>query len=281
MNNKKRVIRWETEDFEQRLGFQGARFTSTNGIFTFLFSVFMTAGFYLVLWFIPYEPPRQKLIDGGFIPYFIVFFSCWSIAILITKSQKLKLQTQALKTSITPDDPNFVLTSATADTIKEAVYHQVDDPRQFVLFNRIMTALSSLKNLGQLADMQDILRAQAERDEASVQTSFATVTGFVWSIPVLGFIGTVVGLSIAIGGFAEVLNAVSDTSQIVNALKGVTGGLGTAFDTTLEGLVAALIIQLFITRQRRKEEEFLDACSEYCTRHIVGKLRILPFERTR
>ena len=83
--------------------------------------------------------------------------------------------------------------------------------------------------------MQSILGAQAERDEASVQTSFASVTGFVWSIPVLGFIGTVVGLSVAIGGFANVLNAVSDTSQIVEALKGVTGGLGTAFETTLEG----------------------------------------------
>ena len=144
---------------------------------------------------------------------------------------------------------------------------------------RLELAKEELKRLGSLTEQ--VASTQAERDEASVQTSFATVTGFVWSIPVLGFIGTVVGLSIAIGGFAEVLNAASDTSQIVNALKGVTGGLGTAFDTTLEGLVAALIIQLFITRQRRKEEEFLDACSEYCTRHIVGKLRILPFERTR
>ena len=89
MNNEKRVIRWETEDFEQRLGFQGARLTSTNGIFTFLFSVFMTAGFYLVLWFIPYESPRQKLIDGGFIPYFIVFFSAPGCGSAVTTRSEL------------------------------------------------------------------------------------------------------------------------------------------------------------------------------------------------
>lgn len=281
MKKKKDSICWALEDFEQRFGFNGARFTSTNGFFTFVFSALITAVFYFVIWLIPYDEPKSMLISGGIIPYFIVFFSCWSIAILITKNQKLKLQERALRTSVTPDDPNFVLTSATADAIKESVYKLADEPRQFILFNRIMIALASLKNLGQLADMQSILGAQAERDEASVQTSFASVTGFVWSIPVLGFIGTVVGLSVAIGGFANVLNAVSDTSQIVEALKGVTGGLGTAFETTLEGLVAALVIQLFITRQRRKEEEFLDECAEYCTRHIVGKLRILPFERTR
>ena len=91
------------------------------------------------------------LISGDIIPYFIVFFSCWSIAILITKNQKLKLQERALRTSVTPDDPNFVLTSATADAIKESVYKLADEPRQFILFNRIMIALASLKNLGAIS----------------------------------------------------------------------------------------------------------------------------------
>jgi len=279
MKKEKDSICWELEDIEQRLGFHGARFTSTNGVFTFTAAALITAVAYFVIWLIPYDPLKKMLIFGGVIPYVIVFFSCWSIAILIVKSQKLKMQLKTLKASITPDDPNYVLTSATADTMKERIYSLVDEPHHFILFNRIMIALASLKNLGQVADIESILRSQAERDESSVHTSFATVTGFVWSIPVLGFIGTVMGLSVAIGGFANVLNAVSDTSQIVVALKGVTGGLGTAFETTLEGLIAALLIQLLITRQRRREEEFLDECANYCTRNIVGTLRILPYEK--
>jgi biopolymer transport protein ExbB/TolQ len=100
----------------------------------------------------------------------------------------------------------------------------------------------------------------------------------VWAIPVLGFIGTVEGLSMAIGGFGSVLASANDFEQVKGALQGVTSGLSVAFETTMQGLVAALIIQLVMTALKKSEEEFLDACGEYCARNIVGRLRLLPFE---
>jgi biopolymer transport protein ExbB/TolQ len=107
-----------------------------------------------------------------------------------------------------------------------------------------------------------------------METSYAMVQGFVWAIPVLGFIGTVLGLSEAIGTFGSVLDASDDLSQISSSLKGVTGGLATAFETTLLALVAALIIQLVMTALKKSEEEFLDATVEYCIRNVVGRLRL-------
>jgi biopolymer transport protein ExbB/TolQ len=98
--------------------------------------------------------------------------------------------------------------------------------------------------------------------------------GFVWAIPVLGFIGTVLGLSDAIGQFSGVLGAADDVSQISAALKGVTSGLATAFDTTLVALVAALVVQLAMTVIRRNEDAFLDEVMEYGLRNVVGRLRI-------
>ena len=98
---------------------------------------------------------------------------------------------------------------------------------------------------------------------------------------VLGFIGTVLGLSDAIGGFGGVLESAGEISEITQALKGVTAGLYTAFDTTLVALIAALVIQLLLTFLKKAEEEFLDACAEYCSRHVVGRLRVMPFERDR
>jgi biopolymer transport protein ExbB/TolQ len=81
-------------------------------------------------------------------------------------------------------------------------------------------------------------------------------------------------LSEAIGQFSGVLGATKDVSQISNALKGVTAGLATAFDTTLVALVAALIVQLLITVMRKNEEEFLDVAMEYGLKNVVGRLRI-------
>ena len=128
-----------------------------------------------------------------------------------------------------------------------------------------------------MTDVDEILRSQAEHDESIMESSYAIVRGLIWAIPVLGFIGTVLGLSNAIGGFSNVLASAGEMSEISAALKGVTAGLATAFDTTLVALVAALLLQMITTVVHKNEQEFLDSCTEYCHRHIVNRLRIMPF----
>ena len=96
-----------------------------------------------------------------------------------------------------------------------------------------------------------------------------------------GFIGTVLGLSQAIGAFGGVLGDVEDLSQITGSLRLVTAGLATAFDTTLVALVFAVAIQLLITFMHKSEEEFLGDCSDYCLRRVVGRLKLMPYEHER
>jgi biopolymer transport protein ExbB/TolQ len=100
------------------------------------------------------------------------------------------------------------------------------------------------------------------------------ISGVVWAIPVLGFIGTVQGLSLAVGNFGKTLQAGAEVARLKQSLLGVTGGLSTAFETTLVGLVAALVIQLCLSFLQQKETEFLDECNDYCHSHVIAKLRI-------
>lgn len=265
---------WSRFDVEQRLGFSGGRFTRTNNVFTGLLAVLLTLIFF----------GSVMLLGGGWIvdmftqrgptPYAIVFLTCWACAILVVKGQKLRTQRRALAFHVMPEDPSFILSSATVEQVLRKLYELSDDPKNFVLFNRIVIALSNLRNLGQVTDVDAILRSQAAQDESTVDTSYAVVQGFVWAIPVLGFIGTVLGLSKAIGEFSGVLGSADDVEQISQSLKGVTAGLATAFETTLIALVAALFIQLGITLLKKNEEEFLDDTMEYGLRYVVGRLRM-------
>jgi len=132
--------------------------------------------------------------------------------------------------------------------------------------------------MGQIGDVDDVLKSHANYDENVMESSYTLIKGLIWAIPVLGFIGTVQGLSTAIGGFGKVLSSGADTSELTPALQGVTGGLATAFETTYVALIAALIIQLILTAVRKHEEEMLDSFQEYCQRHIVGRLRLTAFE---
>jgi biopolymer transport protein ExbB/TolQ len=267
---------WSRGDIEQRLGFPGGRFTRTNNVFTCVVGALLTVAFYAALMPMRSSIFAQMFLDRGPTPYAIVFLSCWSLVILFVKWRKLAMQRRALRHHVKPDDPAYILSSATVEPVLARVYATVDDPRNFILFNRIVVALANLRNLGRVTDVDEILRSQAAQDESAVETSYAVLQGFVWAIPVLGFIGTVLGLSEAIGQFSGVLGAGSDVEQISGALKGVTAGLATAFETTLEALVAALVIQLLITMLRKSEEEFLDEAMDYGLRYVVGRLRILP-----
>jgi biopolymer transport protein ExbB/TolQ len=274
-------LAWSRFDIEQRLGFRGGRFTRVNNILSCIIGSLLSVLFYLAL--IPLRdtslaPLATSFIERGICPYFTAWFSFWSLAILFIKWRKLKLQRRALEYQVVPAAHDFVLSAANVEIVTDQIYATVDDPRHFVLFNRIMIALSNLRNLGRVTDVDEILRSQAEQDEAAVMTSYSLLQAFVWAIPVLGFIGTVIGLSQAIGQFGSVLGGASDVSELATALRGVTGGLSTAFETTLQALVAALIIQLVLVVLKTSEEEFLDECAEYCVRNVVGRLRVMPFE---
>lgn len=174
---------------------------------------------------------------------------------------------------ILPADPNFELTPLTAQEILQNIRLAAADPRRFLLFDRIERTLANLKNLGDVGDVAATLKDQAENDDGFLSSSYTVVRGFIWAIPVLGFIGTVLGLSQAVGGFGNVVAQGADLEKLKNALGGVTAGLAVAFETTLIALVAALCIQLLMTLLEHAEEAFLDDCRDYCHKNIVSRLR--------
>lgn len=269
---------WTRQDPEQVLFFPGARFTRVNTLASLVFGVLLAVSFYLVL--IPFRGSAvaTSFTQRGFVPYAIVLFSAWALMIMLLKRSKIRLQRKTLAYSVLPDEPNFVLSAQTVDAVLRRIHELCDDPRHFVLFNRISIALANLRNLGRVSDLDEILNSHSQHDESSMETSYLMLQGLIWAIPVLGFIGTVEGLSAAVGGFGQVLTTTSDISQIKDALRDVTSGLSVAFETTLQGLLAALVIQLTSIWLKKDEEEFLDSCNEYCAKHIVGRLRLVPLD---
>lgn len=276
------ALSWSEEEIENRFGFfRGGRYTTINKTLSFLIALILTALFYFlnsaVLNHIPaaqrlaiiFTRPANIYTVG---PALVLFF--WAISALFIKARKLDFQRRALKLAAVPQQPDFVLNEATARTVLERLHSLVDNPRHFILLNRIERALSNLHNIGGIGEVSEILRSQAENDENQIASSYTMVSGVVWAIPVLGFIGTVQGLSLAVGNFGRTIQAGAEVSRLKDSLIGVTGGLSTAFETTLVGLVAALIIQLYLSFLQQREAEFLDECNDYCHSHVISKLRL-------
>jgi biopolymer transport protein ExbB/TolQ len=286
-NNNPTLLAWSQEDVENRFGFKGGRYTSVNHAFAFLIGALLTAVLYALMAFVFVHVPGMSAVatiymrpSNQFAVVPATFFFFGGIAILFLKGKKMKFQERALNLSAVPAEPEFVLNETTAATVLTRIHALVDQPRHFVLLNRIDRALSNFKNIGQVNDVSAILRAQAENDEDQVASSYTVVNGLVWAIPVLGFIGTVLGLSLAIGRFTATLQAAGDLTLIRASLQGVTGGLATAFESTLVALTFTLLLQLVITFQQKREMAFLDECNDYCHSHVVSKLRLVSRQPT-
>ncbi len=214
----------------------------------------------------------------GWVPYVIAITFFWGLAVLIFKWRKLALQKRALNIRVVPLDYGFVLSPQSADQILETLYKSVQDPERFMLFNRILRAISNLKNMGRVSDVEVIIRAQSDMDHNVLESSYTILKGMIWAMPVLGFIGTVLGLSEAIGGFGAVLAAGGELSALRDSLRGVVQGLSVAFGTTFEGLITTLVLQIVLSFFRKAEEEFHEACDDYCHRYLVSRLRLVKPE---
>jgi biopolymer transport protein ExbB/TolQ len=270
---------WSRKDIERRLGFRGGRYTSPSKPLSFVMGLLLTVAFYALIVLALRQWPEFRsfsalFLERGPCPFAAMLLFFWSIAYLFLKRLKLGFQSLALALPVMPQQPDFELTPATARSVRERMSVMVDNPHHFVLLNRIDLALANLHNIGQASDVATILKIQAENDEAQVSSSYTMIQGFLWAIPVIGFIGTVLGLSEAIGAFATTLQSGADMELIRSSLQGVTGGLGTAFDTTLVALVCALILQLMITFLQSRESEFLDQCNDVCHKQVAGKLKL-------
>ncbi len=273
------LLSWSRMDPERRIGFAGGRFTSPNKFLSMLVGLAATVVFYAALYLaVSVASSLQWLLDmftqRGPCPYPTMFLFFWALSMLFFKGWKLSLQKRALTLPVMPQQPDFELTPATARSLRERMSAIVDDPRHFILLNRIDLALANLHNIGHTADVAAILKIQAENDEAQISSSYALTQGFLWAIPVLGFIGTVLGLGQAIGAFGATLRAGGDMVALRKSLESVTAGLATSFETTLVALVCALILQLMISWLQTRESEFLDACNEICHKNVAGKLRL-------
>jgi biopolymer transport protein ExbB/TolQ len=277
------ALNWAEQDIENRWGIvKGGRYTSVNKLVSFVFAGLCSAVF-LSLAFLCYRGspgPLHRLAEffvrpGNLFatgPATFCFF--WGAVIVLFKFPKLRLQQHALHLAAVPQNPDFVLNEATAKTVLERMRGLADDPKHFILLNRIDRALSNLHNIGGVSDVSTILKSQADNDENQIASSYALINAMIWAIPVLGFIGTVLGLSVAINKFTAALRATTELNVIKASLQEVTAGLSTAFETTLVGLVFALFLHLLSDLMQERETDFLDECNDYCHAHVVSKLRV-------
>ena len=101
------------------------------------------------------------------------------------------------------------------------------------------------------------------------EESFTIPRYISWVVPVLGFIGTVLGISLAADGIRHLIASDAGISGLSTELGAAIAPLGIAFDTTLIALSLSVLLMLFQTLVQRSEDRSLNALE----RHLRESIR--------
>lgn len=95
--------------------------------------------------------------------------------------------------------------------------------------------------------------------------AYQTLRFLVWVIPTTGFIGTVVGISIALEGMQDPKNI---------EFEKVTSGLAVAFYTTILSLLLSAVLVLLQNVVQRREETALNRSAQYCLKNLINRVYV-------
>lgn len=117
-----------------------------------------------------------------------------------------------------------------------------------------------------ISKLHDAVPAVAALDASILATSYGPLTVYAWCLPVIGFMGTAMGMTQAIGGFQQALSqARGDLNTLVATLGNVViPGLANAFYITIVALAASLVVHLCTSALRDWDQEALTKLDRLC-----------------
>lgn len=210
--------------------------------------------------------------ERGPVPFPTTFLMFWAISILILKWLRLKQQKATMLLDVLP---NEISDEITIDSLDEFLTHINELPgasSDSFLINRVVRGIEHFRVRKSAAETVTMMESQSAIDANNVAGSYTILKVFIWSLPILGFIGTVMGVSTAVASLANSLSDGGSMDAMKTALQEVFGGLGTAFDTTLLALIMSMLVKIPASALQKNEEDLITSVDEYCNENLLRRL---------
>ncbi|HZV04336.1 MAG TPA: MotA/TolQ/ExbB proton channel family protein [Gemmataceae bacterium] len=196
----------------------------------------------------------------------LILFCC-AISALGAKFLQSLLECRAFQVEILPPWNGKPVPVGEAANLRACLNRLPRRLQSTFLAQRIRAILDFLCQRGSAAELDDQMRALLDSDVVLMEGSYALTRFITWAIPILGFLGTVLGITDAIAGATpEVLE---------KNLSQVTDGLSYAFDATALALSLTMITMFCSFLVERREQSILEAVDHEVERQLAHRfLRI-------
>jgi biopolymer transport protein ExbB/TolQ len=237
----------------------------------FLWGILGSVGFYALILSIPKDAPGMVFVLRYFTHHPVeimetVMFSI-GLAALIVKLFEIAVQRVGLR--------SLMFGQATAPQPIEECNVLLDrleslpGRRQGEYYiARLRAALEHLRRYGSAERLYDELKCLSDLDAGRLHNSYGLFRVIVWAIPILGFLGTVIGITMA-------LNSVDLQAPDESMLK-VLNGLGLKFDTTALALTLSMVLMFVHFSVERAENSLLEQVDDHVQDELAGRFAVIP-----
>ena len=277
--------------------------TEANTLLAGLIGTIATLLLYAVFFAVRDTYVGQLFTHRGPVPFITTLFTCCGLAILVLKylavNRELKFAEREL--DFIPLGTGVQITPKNVDQFLHHLESLPERARASLLGRRIYGVLEHFRSRNSVPEVQAYLSSHAEIDASKVDAGYTLLRAFIWAVPILGFIGTVTGISSAVTGLAGSLEtsqeqvAAADSaataepeqgadmgSKLIQAMGLVTQGLATAFDTTFVAPVFAIGLLFPAESLKRIEYGMLDRIEAFMNESLLRRMsdkendRLLP-----
>lgn len=198
---------------------------------------------------------------------FFVGMAALAMHWLNVSAQRKLLDHAVFQTAKETGEPDGRADAGKSDADPRALLARLDSrsaaARSSYLDKRLRGALEHVQQQGHADGLDEQLKYLADVDASRQQAGYAFVRIIIWAIPIMGFLGTVVGITEAIANLS--------VTDLLASMPEVTSGLGVAFDTTALALVLSTILMFTQYFVEKSEGELLDGVEHKVQQELSGR----------
>lgn len=234
-----------------------------------------TSVFYVLIYRGPLNQPwAHRYFASHPVTFFETGLFFVGLAALLMKMMEVGAQYVSLRSVRIEPAPLEGHSVDDCERLLEQLQQLPTNARQSHLARRLRDALLHVTRNGSAAELNDELKYLADLDAARQQEGYALVRIVIWATPMLGFLGTVMGITEALGDLSA--NAKMLSTSIDTAIQGLLGGLYVAFDTTALALTLSMILMFIQFLIDRVEQQLLSSVDVMANEELVGRFAVSP-----
>lgn len=204
-----------------------------------------------------------NLTSGGLIQSGLYFLFTWGILELVSFWRYVNREAASFSLPLLSQEEQYVYYFEDVNDVKlRAIDYLSSSPT--LLADLVKKAATKYIRSGSVSQVMEVVSTQARIHAESFESRQSWVRYTIWALPALGFIGTVWGISSALGA-AE---AMVGTGEI----RVVTDTLSVAFDTTFMALFLSLFLMALFHQLQEKTEQYFLKLEEYVMENFVNRI---------